>query len=137
MSMNPPIARLFRAGQAREVQPACGALRRTLRTIAHVAAPLDDQSLKVCAVPIPLYDDIEVIGEPGLACWAGWEPVVRRLLVADGYQIDTIGSPRRPLPRPDFGRFQRLGLVDHALLDCMCQQERALIRYAGEYADPV
>ncbi len=102
-----------------------------------MAAPLDDQSLKVCAVPIPLYDDIEVIGEPGLACWAGWEPVVRRLLCAEGYEVEPTGPPPRPLPEPDLACFQRLGVIDTALLDYVRQQKRALIRYAADSVDPV
>lgn len=136
-TVNRPIARIYRAGQAREIQPACGSLRRTLRTVAHVAASRADEPLNVFAVPIPLYGQVEVIGEPGLVCWAGWEPVVRRLLLAEGYEVETIGSPRRPLPRPALGRLQRLGFIDHSLLDCVRKQERALIRYAANFVHPV
>src|SRR5579871_844747 len=75
-SANRPFARIYRAGQACEIQPAFGSLRRALQTVAHVAASRDDQPLSVFTVPIPLFDEIEVIGKPGIACRAGWEPVI-------------------------------------------------------------
>jgi hypothetical protein len=102
-----------------------------------MAAPQADQRLQVFAVPLPLYQKVEVIGEPGLVCCAGWEAVACKLLLAEGFTVETTGSPRRPLPRPALGRLQRLGFVDHALLDCVCRQERSLIRYAANDVDPV
>jgi hypothetical protein len=132
-----PITRIFRTGQALEIEPLLGALQHTLRTRAHVAAPVADHTLKVFAPPLPLYHETEVIGEPGLVCWAGWEPVIHRLLRAEGYDVETIGSPRRPLPLPDMSRLHRLDFVDHALLDCVHQQERSLVRYAADHVDPV
>jgi hypothetical protein len=137
MSVNPPIAHIYRNGQSREIEPVCRSLRRTLQTLAHIAAWRAEQSLNVFAVPLLLYDELEVTGKPGLVCWAGWEPVVHKLLLDEGFKVETIGFPRRPLPRPDLGRLQRHGFVDSALLDCLRQRQRALIRYSADNVDPV
>jgi hypothetical protein len=132
-----PTARIYRAGQTCEVQPATASIRRALRTIVHKTIPLADKTLPVHAIPIPLYEELQVAGKPALACWAGWEPVIRKLLLADGYEMETFGNSRPALPRPEDGRLLQFAVIDHALLACVHQQERGLIRYAADLVDPV
>src|SRR6185437_1602650 len=99
--VNPPAAQIFRAGQAREMRPAGDSLRRALQTRAHVAHLQADRTLPVHAVPIPLFQEVEIAGKPGLAYGAGWEPIVQRLLRAEGFTVETIGTSRSPLDAPE------------------------------------
>lgn len=130
-------AQIFRCGQFREVRPFCRPLAHMLRTIVHIAAPHADRSLQVHARATDLYEAVEVIGKPGLAFPAGWEPVAHRLLAGEGFAVETISPARAPLSLPELGHLHRLDVVDPALFDCVQEQERALIHYAGDHVDPV
>ncbi len=136
-TVSPPIAQIYRAGQALKIQPATAALQRALQTLAHVAVQRPDHTLLVARGPLPLAHEGQVCGQPALVCRAGLEPVVHTVLAREGYRIETIDPPLAPLPLPREAPLHQFDIIDRPLLDWLRQHERGLIRYAADFVDPV
>jgi hypothetical protein len=64
-----------------------------------------------------------------LACWAGLDPVVRRLLARAGHAVSDLEPAPAALPAPDRQLLKKIAPTDEPFLDIVRRRDRALISY--------
>jgi hypothetical protein len=121
---------LRRAGQLLEVCPAPRLLAR-LSSSRHTAVGDPERGYRIDKKIEPLFGLREGLGEDAvLVCQAGLEPVIRYLLAGAGVRVHEEGpTTREPPPAPNQAGLSRFDPLDHALLACARQHDRALVRY--------
>jgi hypothetical protein len=130
------LARIERRGLSIVITPArCATALAHLVGCLHVYDALDEVTRGMVVKTYPHVDRTTDRGEQVLACAAGLEPVVRRLLRRAGYRT-RVTRVRRPLGEPDLDRVRRHGTPDLDVLALVGPHDRGVVRYDGRHVDP-
>jgi hypothetical protein len=125
--------RIWKGGQAHQIEAAPDAIHHMLRTTAHVALN-EREGCTLAQGAYPLHNVRHQCGRSWLTFWAGLLPAVQEWLKQRGIAVRFIGEGQAVLPPPDL---PRLGVDDPDLdlVGMVSRHERALIR-CGATVEP-